>query len=147
MDELRAAIGLAQLRRLREWNDSRRRLSLHYRQCIAECCPSVTVPFADALPSAYHLMPVLLPVQVNRQNVIDGLRRAGVQTTVHYPPVHCLTLYNGLHPDCSLPRTEEFARRELTLPLHPRMTGPTVELVVNSLAAALSQKLPMEAIA
>jgi len=147
MDELRAAIGLAQLRRLREWNDIRRRLSLHYRQRIAVACPSVTVPFAEAWPSAHHLMPVLLPAQVSRQKIIDGLRRAGIQTTVHYPPVHCLTFYNGIYPDCSLPRTEEFAQRELTLPLHPRITDPIVELVVNSLVAALRQKLPMEAIA
>jgi len=147
MDELRAAVGLAQLRRLREWNDIRRRLSLHYRQRIAVACPSVTVPFAEAWPSAHHLMPVLLPAQVSRQKIIDGLRRAGIQTTVHYPPVHCLTFYNGIYPDCSLPRTEEFAQRELTLPLHPRITDPIVELVVNSLVAALRQKLPMEAIA
>jgi dTDP-4-amino-4,6-dideoxygalactose transaminase len=147
MDELRAAIGLAQLRRLKEWNDTRRRLSLHYRQCIAECCPSVTVPFADAWPSAYHLMPALLPVQVNRQNVIDGLRRAGVQTTVHYPPVHRLTYYHDLCPNCSLPRTEDFSQRELTLPLHPRMMPATVKLIVNSLAAALSAEAPMKAIA
>jgi dTDP-4-amino-4,6-dideoxygalactose transaminase len=92
-------------------------------------------------------MPALLPVQVNRQNVIDGLRRAGVQTTVHYPPVHCLTYYHDLRPNCSLPRTEDFSQRELTLPLHPRMMPATVKLIVNSLAAALSAEAPMKAIA
>jgi dTDP-4-amino-4,6-dideoxygalactose transaminase len=147
MDELRAAVGLAQLKRLPEWNDIRRRLSLHYRQLIAAHCPSVMVPFSDPWPSAHHLMPVVLPTAVNRQAVIDRLRKRGIQTTVHYPPVHRLTLYNDLYPDSHLPQTEEFARRELTLPLHPRMTPETVELVVNSLAAALGAELPMEATA
>ena len=147
MDELRAAVGLAQLKRLPEWNDIRRRLSLHYRQLIAGHCPSVMVPFSDPWPSAHHLMPVVLPTAVNRQAVIDRLRKRGIQTTVHYPPVHRLTLYNDLYPDSHLPQTEEFARRELTLPLHPRMTPETVELVVNSLAAALGAELPMEATA
>ena len=55
-------------------------------------------------------------------------------------PVHRLTFYRDLYPDCSLPRTEDFARRELTLPLHPRMTPATVEFVVNSLAAALGAR-------
>jgi dTDP-4-amino-4,6-dideoxygalactose transaminase len=147
MDELRAAVGLAQLRRLTEWNDIRRALSLRYRQLIAERCPSVTVPFANAWPSAHHLMPAVLPTAIDRQAVIDGLRGRGVQTTIHYPPVHRLTFYNNMCPDCRLPQTEEFARRELTLPLHPRMNAASVELVVNSLADSLSVEAPMEAIA
>ena len=147
MDELRAAVGLVQLKRLPEWNDIRRLLSLRYRQLIAAHCPSVIVPFADPWPSAHHLMPVLLPTAFSRQTVIDRLRKRGIQTTVHYPPVHRLTFYDQLYPDSHLPRTEEFARRELTLPLHPRMTLPTVEFVVNSLAAALGAELPVEAIA
>jgi dTDP-4-amino-4,6-dideoxygalactose transaminase len=147
MDELRGAIGLAQLKRLPEWNNVRRGLSLHYRQLIAEHCASVMVPFASAWPSAHHLMPVVLPGTICRQAVIDGLRRDGIQTTVHYPPVHRMTYYEEICPNCHLPRTEEFAGRELTLPLHPRMTPTTVERVVNSLAGALSAEAAMEAIA
>jgi dTDP-4-amino-4,6-dideoxygalactose transaminase len=147
MDELRAALGLVQLKRLTGWNDIRRHLSLHYRQLIAQHCPSVTVPFAPAWLSAHHLLPVVLPTGVSRQVVIDGLRSRGIQTTVHYPPVHRLTFYNDLYPDSHLPRTEAFARRELTLPLHPRMMLSTVEFVVNSLAGALGAELPVEAIA
>jgi dTDP-4-amino-4,6-dideoxygalactose transaminase len=147
MDELRAALGLVQLKRLPEWNDIRRRLSLRYRQLIAEHCPSVIVPFADSWPSAHHLMPVLLPAAIGRQTVIDRLRKRGIQTTVHYPPVHRLTFYNDLQPGVHLPRTEEFARRELTLPLHPRMMMCTVEFVLNSLAGALGAEFPLEAIA
>jgi dTDP-4-amino-4,6-dideoxygalactose transaminase len=147
MDELRAALGLVQLKKLPEWNDIRRRLSLRYRQLIAEHCPSVIVPFADPWPSAHHLMPVLLPAAISRQTVIDWLRKRGIQTTVHYPPVHRLTFYNDLQPGLHLPRTEEFAQRELTLPLHPRMMMSTVEFVVKSLAGALGAEFPLEAIA
>ena len=147
MDELRAAIGLAQLRKLTGWNDSRRRISLHYRQLIAEHCPSVIVPFANPWPSAHHLMPVVLPPGIGRQSVIDGLRNDGVQTTIHYPPVHRMTFYREICPGFALPRTDAFARRELTLPLHPRMTPATVELVVNSLAAALGSETSLEEVA
>jgi dTDP-4-amino-4,6-dideoxygalactose transaminase len=145
MDELRAAVGLVQLKRLQEWNAVRRRLSRYYRQLIAERCPSVMVPFADPWPSTHHLMPVVLPTGISRQLVIDELRKRDIQTTVHYPPVHRLTFYNNLYPDSDLPHTEEFARRELTLPLHPRMRPATVELVVDSLAAAVEAELPVEA--
>jgi len=145
MDELRAAVGLVQLKRLKEWNAVRRHLSRYYRQLIAERCPSVMVPFADPWPSAHHLMPVVLPTGISRQLVIDELRKRDIQTTVHYPPVHRLTFYNNLYPDSDLPHTEEFARRELTLPLHPRMRPAAVELVVDSLSAAVEAELPVEA--
>ena len=144
MDELRAAVGLAQLERLTGWNDIRRRLSLYYRELMAKDCPSVMLPFASSWPSAHHLMPAILPTSAGRQEVIDRLRDRGIQTTVHYPPVHRLTFYRELYPDCCLPRTEEFSQRELTLPLHPRMTLATVKVVVKSLADALAAGMPME---
>lgn len=147
MDDLRAALGLAQLKKLPEWNDTRRRLSLCYRQLMAEHCPTVIIPFANPWPSAHHLMPIVLPVATDRQPVIDRLRKRGIQTTIHYPAVHHLTFYRELYPDTLLPRTEEFAQRELTLPLHPRMNPADVEQVVNSLAAALGTEFPLGAIA
>ena len=147
MDELRAALGLVQLRRLQEWNDIRRRLSLYYRRLIAAHCPSVTVPFEDGWPSAHHLMPAVLPAEISRQAVIDGLRNSGIQTTVHYPPVHRLTFYRHACPGYHLPQTDEFARRELTLPLHPQMSPADVEFVSRALAAALGATAAVEAIA
>ena len=92
-------------------------------------------------------MPVVLPTAIDRQAIIDRLRKRGIQTTIHYPPVHRLTFYSELYPDTALPRTEEFSRRELTLPLHPGMTTADVELVVNSLAAALGAEFPVGAVA
>jgi dTDP-4-amino-4,6-dideoxygalactose transaminase len=145
MDELRAAFGLAQLRNLAKWNDVRRGLSLDYRRLLAERCPAILVPFSESWPSAHHLMPVVLPPEINRQLVVDELRRQSVQTTVHYPPAHRLTYYRALYPDCRLPRTEGFAERELTLPLHPRMTTATVENVTSCLTSALKAEVPMKA--
>jgi dTDP-4-amino-4,6-dideoxygalactose transaminase len=137
LDELRAAIGLVQLRSLLEWNEVRRILTMLYRRQLARYCPEIAVPFSGPRTSAHHIMPILLPNNVSRQEIIDGLRYRDVQTTVHYPPLHRLTLYRQLYPDTDLPRTQEFAERELTLPLHPEMTSAMVEEVVAALAASL----------
>jgi dTDP-4-amino-4,6-dideoxygalactose transaminase len=147
MDELRAAVGLVQLRKLPAWNDIRRHLSHCYRQLILELCPSVMVPFDASWLSAHHLLPIVVPKAIGRQSLIDRLRERGIQTTVHYPPVHRLTFYNDLYPDTVLPNTEDFAQRELTLPLHPGMTPADVEYVVNSLATALGAPVPTSAAA
>jgi dTDP-4-amino-4,6-dideoxygalactose transaminase len=137
MDEMRATIGLVQLQNLQEWNEIRSILVVLYRRLMAKHCPAVRIPFSEPRRSAYHIMPILLPRYVVRQDVIDELRAQGIQTTIHYPPVHQMTLYRELFPGTYLPQTEDFAQRELTIPLHPQITSPVVEAVVAALAAAL----------
>ncbi|MBZ9797243.1 DegT/DnrJ/EryC1/StrS family aminotransferase [Mesorhizobium sp. ES1-4] len=144
MDELRAAIGLVQLQNLQEWNEIRRILVVLYRRLIANYCPAVTVPFSEPRTSAYHIMPILLPSLANRQDVVDHLRNEGIQTTIHYPPVHRMTFYRERFPGIELPVTDEFAQRELTIPLHPQITSPAVEAVVAALASALANCMQAE---
>jgi dTDP-4-amino-4,6-dideoxygalactose transaminase len=82
-------------------------------------------------------MPVLLPRHADRDAVGLAMQEAGIQTTIHYPPVHTLSFYRSREPELRLPLTEEFHRRELTLPLHPAMTDADVDRVVESLEGAL----------
>lgn len=140
MDELRAAIGLVQLARLPAWNAKRRELAAQYRRRLAQDCADVIVPFSDPRPSAHHILPVLLPAGIERQRLADDLRGDGVQTSVHYAPVHSFTVYRERFPGVSLPRTEEFARRTLSLPLHPKMGTDDVDAVTRALARALAHQ-------
>jgi len=137
MDELRAAIGLVQLKKVLEWNEHRRQLTSLYRTYLSERAQQVVVPFSAPRKTACHIMPVVLPRDSNRPDVIASLRTSGVQTTIHYPPTHLFSYYQGKFPGVKLPETEDFARRELTLPLHPKMQETHVDLVTRALADAL----------
>ncbi len=108
-----------------------------YRHSIKARCPIVSVPFDAGRPSVHHIMPVLAASVGRTANVIDRLREAGIQTTIHYPPTHHLPFYRDLYPNVSLPKTEDFTARELTLPLHPRMEAADVETVTRCLAETL----------
>jgi dTDP-4-amino-4,6-dideoxygalactose transaminase len=138
MDELSAAIGAIQLKKLSVWNDVREALTQIYRQVLKEYCPEVSVPFSSDWPSAHHILPVVLPEQTDRQHVMNSLRDAGIQTSMHYPAIHLLSFYHQRYPGISLPETEAFSSRELTLPLHPKMNGAQVEGVGRALAQALA---------
>lgn len=137
MDELRAAMGMVQLARLPQWNERRRELANLYRQSLAAHIPDVVIPFDPTHETAAHLMPVLLPVEMNRQNVMHQLRNAGIQSSIHYPPIHRFSYYRDRFPGVLLPKTEEFCAGELTLPLHPSMTEDDIERVVESLKKAI----------
>jgi dTDP-4-amino-4,6-dideoxygalactose transaminase len=138
MHELEAALGLVQLRSLRRWNSSRQELSTLYWSLLSQQCPEVMIPFLNAPgPSANHLLPVLLPTGTERELVRDRMRQAGVQTTIHYPPIHELSFYRNRSDPTCLSCTEEFGRRELTLPLHPKMSAADVQMAVEALIRAL----------
>jgi dTDP-4-amino-4,6-dideoxygalactose transaminase len=137
MDELHAAMGLVQLTHLRQWNNKRCKLSHSYRQMLATHIPEVIVPFSQDHETAAHLMPILLPTGVTRQEVMDRLRKAGIQSSIHYPPIHHFSYYRERFPKVVLPRTEEFCARELTLPLHPALTENDVRRIVECLQGVI----------
>jgi dTDP-4-amino-4,6-dideoxygalactose transaminase len=138
MDELRAAMGIAQLEYLPRWTEYRRELTGIYRRSLPKYIPEITFPFSADHETAAHLMPILLPKGLDRQKVMEALRRAGIQSSIHYPPVHQFTYYQKDFPAISLPNTEQFYARELSLPLHPGLSEEQVTRVVKTLRQAIS---------
>jgi dTDP-4-amino-4,6-dideoxygalactose transaminase len=138
--DLTSAIGRAQLAKLQAEQARRRDLTAEYHRRLRAAGVPVTLPFArSSAPSAHHLMPVLLPAGVDRAAVQAALRDAGVQSSVHYPPVHRFSAYRGMTGG-SLAVTEAVADRLLSLPLHGRLTTTDVDLVVTTLGAALHSR-------
>lgn len=138
IDEVRSALGLCQLRKLPANNERRRMLTQVYRDALDELVPQVIAPFKQHRGvSAAHLMPVLLPPGADRTRFMESMKSQGVQTSIHYPPVHTFTAYDGRGTDRHLPLTEELAAREVTLPLYPAMTDNNVLAVVRAVAQAL----------
>jgi dTDP-4-amino-4,6-dideoxygalactose transaminase len=133
IDEIRSALGIAQLKKLRPNNEKRRKLSEEYWRELEKQVPLVILSFCKhpGLP-AYHLMPIILPEGTDRGKVMERLKGRGIQTSIHYPPIHLFSYYRG-EAEPGLKLTESIAQRELTLPLYPGMDEDDVEYVVNSL--------------
>jgi dTDP-4-amino-4,6-dideoxygalactose transaminase len=86
--------------------------------------------------SSHHLAVVVLPVDVARTTLRAELAAQGIQTSVHYPPIHSFSLY-APENERSLPVTDELAPRILTLPLYGHMRTEDVDLVTGALLSAL----------
>jgi dTDP-4-amino-4,6-dideoxygalactose transaminase len=138
IDEIRSALGIAQLTRLAANNARRKAWTERYWEALAGS--GLELPFRAARgESSCHLMPVLLPPGVDRKAFIDALRAERIQTSIHYPPTHRFTYYRARYGDISLPRTEAIADREVTLPLYPTMGAELVDLVAQAAVRALSR--------
>lgn len=139
IDEIRAALGLEQLKKLPRNNARRAELTQLYRETMQELAPKVTIPFSSHPgASSHHILPALLPKGIERVTVMEHLKSQGIQTSIHYPPVHSFTAYRELATSAQLPLTEDIARREITLPLYPMMKEEDVISVVQEIRAILS---------
>ncbi len=140
IDEIHSALGLAQLAKLPANNARRRRLTRRYWDGLQDpMFAGIEAPFQHAAgESSHHILPVLLPVGADRQTFMDDLRGLGVQSSIHYPPIHRFSYHAARYPDVVLPVTEAVAAREVTLPLYPAMTEEDVDYVLVAAATALA---------
>ena len=131
--EVQSALGLVQLRKMDRNNQKRGKLVEAYRRGLqeAEC---ISIPFSQrgGRPS-YHLFSILVATSIKREKVMEGLRRHGVQTSIHYPPIHLFSLYRKAfgYRKGMLPVTEEVSQRVITLPLHPLMKVKDVKWIAR----------------
>ncbi len=136
IDEPRATLVERRLGRLRQENARRGEIVADYRreiEAIDGVAPALP-PVPDA-EQAYHLFTVILDDGTDVAAVRAALAERGVQTSMHYPPVHRFSIYADGAP--SLPVTDEYARRTMTLPLFAHMEPWQRELVVEALAGVL----------
>lgn len=141
MDEMRAALGRVQIRRVAGYNERRAALTTRYREALADSS-GLALPFEVAAgTSSHHLMPVLLPEGSDRGAVAGALRARGVQTSVHYRPIHEMTAYAAVRASANVPLTEAIGARELTIPLFPTMTAAQHAHVVASLRDVVGKRI------
>lgn len=137
IDEPRAALASARLRRLDDDNARRARLDARYRErlsSVAVECPLAPVHGAQL---AHHLFCVLLPEDADRARFRDALAEQRIQTSMHYPPVHGFSIY--AHDAWRLPVTDAYAERTVTLPMFAQMRDDQQDLVLEVAAAALER--------
>jgi dTDP-4-amino-4,6-dideoxygalactose transaminase len=140
IDEIRSALGLTQLSKLPKNNERRREITNWYRAQLSEV-DELAIPYLQHPGlSAAHLFPILLDSKIDRTAFIDQMKQRGIQTSIHYPPIHQFTYYrqqNGTNHR-SLPLTESVGRREVTLPLYPTMSADDVKQVVAAIKDSIS---------
>ena len=139
IDEIRSTLGLVQLQRLEVSNRRRQELVDKYRSMLASV-PGLSMPFSDwHQVSANYIFPVLLDERSQRPTFIESLKAEGIQTSIHYPPIHLFSYYRERYgyTEGSLPITEDACMREVTLPLYPLMADKDVETVVGAVRRAL----------
>jgi len=140
IDEIRAALGRTQLKKVTGFNKRRGEISNLYRELLSKLTPEIHVPFTQPRgTTCYHVMPILIPAEMERIQFMEGMKAEGIQTSIHYPPIHYFQNY-AQHDEfkrVELPVTEDVGMREVTLPLYPAMSNEDVKMVVDAICHTL----------
>lgn len=137
LDELHAALGRVQLKKLSGNNERRRELLYCYKNAI-DSMPGWIMPFGESIEaSAGHLMVAIAPTPEGRDQAVNRLRSACVQSSLHYPCIADFPAFVQWRTQ-PLPITRQFVNRAITLPLYPTMAEEDVYRVCALIAETVA---------
>jgi perosamine synthetase len=139
MDEMSAALGLAQLSRIEEIIEARAKVAAWYTQALARV-EGVEPPYvAPGVRMSWFVYVVRLAPEFSREDrdrIIEGLQAQGIGCRAYFEPIHLQPFYRELlgTKEGDFPITEAVATRTIALPFYNRLTKEQIEHVVDTLA-------------
>jgi len=119
MDEISAAIGIEQLKKLDDHNLRRYEIAERYHSELVDF-PSMPL---DSFCS-YHLYWIRVK---NRRKFIQKMENHNIEVGIHYTPIDHFKLYKKAY----LPITDKIAPEIVSLPIHPGMSDEDVSTVIK----------------
>lgn len=140
LDDLSAAVGLAQVEKLDTLLELRAAAAARYADLLTGLA-GVEVPLADDDDHrrSWFVYPVRLDSDVDRERVIEQLAERGVATSRYLPSIHLQPYMRERfgYREGMLPVSEEASRRLLALPFYPELAEDDQSYVVEELRRAL----------
>jgi perosamine synthetase len=120
MNEISAAIGIEQLKKLDKMNSKRKIIAKRYSD---ELKLENKMPFNK--DCSYHFYWIRVK---NRKNFMDNLLKKNIETGIHYKPIHTMKYYKTKK---HLPITEQIGKEIVSLPTHPNLTNANISYIIK----------------
>jgi perosamine synthetase len=139
LDDLSAALGLAQLERLDELLAARSEVAARYARLLGELDIELPRPDDEDHRRSWFVYVVRLPPGVERNRVIARLGDEGIASKPYLPSIHLQPYYREAfaYGEGMCPVAEDASARSLALPFHARLSASEQERVAEALARAL----------
>jgi perosamine synthetase len=140
LDDVRAAIGIAQLEKLDRILMERGRVAARYTELLADVDGVETPPADDAdHRRSWFVYVVKLARDIDREAVIERLAGDGIATSRYLPSIHLQQYMRERYGfgEGMFPVSEETSRRTLALPFSTSLRPDDQERVVEALRAAV----------
>lgn len=122
LTDIQAAIAVVQLDRIRKFVDARNEIAERYRALLGDLPVELPPEAPPGYLHAYHLFPILLRDELQRNFVYEHLHNQGILVQVHYKPIHQISVFSHLprHSN-NLQEAENVGSRILSLPIFPKL--------------------------
>lgn len=136
--DILCALGISQLKKLRKFSEKRREIVNQYNDAF-KGVEGLTTPYEeDFCDSNFHLYVLRFDfkeIGISRAQLMAELKKKGIQTQVHYIPVHTQPFYRNNFGtnwgDC--PAAEHYYEQCLSVPLYPQLTPRDMDKVISSI--------------
>ncbi|MBR2557940.1 MAG: DegT/DnrJ/EryC1/StrS family aminotransferase [Methanobrevibacter sp.] len=136
MTDISAAIGLAQLNKIDEFNDKRIENAAYLNEGLQDVEGVVTPYCAEGSKHVYHQYTIRVE-KGNRNDWVELINESGVGTGIHYPiPLYNQPVYGKLGIEGKCPNAELAADNVISLPVHPSLTKEDLDLVIEAVKKA-----------
>jgi dTDP-4-amino-4,6-dideoxygalactose transaminase len=132
MDTLQAAVLLAKLPYLKQWNDQRKFNARLYHDLLGDMEEISTPCIRQDTTHTFHLYVIRAR---QRDELMVWLRNRGIQTLIHYPlALPNLPAYQNLHHHADeFPVASSLQDEVLSLPVHPMLPHEAIPFVCKSI--------------
>ena len=136
MTDISAAIGLAQLEKIDDFNDKRIANAEYLNDGLKDVDGVITPYCAYGSKHVYHQYTIRVE-KGDRDDWVDIINDCGVGTGIHYPiPLYNQPIYKYLGIDGDCPNAELAADNVISLPVHPSLTKEDLDLVIEAVKTA-----------
>lgn len=134
LTNVQAAIGLAQVERIEEMIEEKRRIAQWYEGGLKEIKGISLPPEASWAKNVYWMYSILVEDEfgLGRDEVMLRLQEKGIDTRPFFCPIHTMPPYQS---EESLPVAEELARKGINLPSGITLTRKEVEYICETLSS------------
>ena len=133
LDEIRAALGITQLKRIKKINQLRKNASLYYFKNLQNI-PGIILPdMVNDKTHSYHLYTIRVtkPYKLSRNQLFKKLKDNGIRTTVYWMPIHKYTAYQKFVKKSNVINTSKIYEEILSLPLFPNISKTHQDNVIK----------------
>jgi perosamine synthetase len=141
LDEMSAALGLAQIERLDQLLDNRDKVAARYTAALRSVKGVRTPVIApETTRMSWFVYVVMLDRGIDRDRVARSLAAEGVPTRPYFRPIHQQPYFVERFGDWTgrFPVTEDVGARTIALPFHGSLSDEGVGYVVEALTAAIA---------
>jgi len=133
LDEIRSALGITQLKRIKKINELRKKASLYYHKSLQDI-PGIILPdMVEDQSHSYHLYTIRVtkPYKLSRNKLYKKLKDNGIRTTVYWMPIHEYAAYRKFAKKSSIVNTTKTYDEILALPLFPNISKKHQDAVIR----------------